>query len=391
MISENTVSIHSRFRSIFEKAIHKTGKCQGILLSGGLDTSILVDYGNKNGLDLDHAVTVICKRVSDDDSQVQLAPNTFLKEFISSDEPFAIQIALNHGLHHHLVRVSSPLELIDPAHDGILYQTIRILETFDPMELRGGLSIMKSLMKCQELGISKVVTGDGADELFAGYSFMTGMSREKLRNYMDTMTETMSFSAKALGKALGIEVCQPFLDEEVVSFSKSLYKEDLVGWVKMEENGNVKILQDEPTDIIDEQEQVVRHGKWILRKAFPEAYSRWRVKVPAETGSGSSLIGLEFQKDVYNTPLVRQEMEDAMKEYGIKIRDAEHLHYFKVFNRIFGAGSLDEKGRAIFKTKRVRNGTDPCISCGFQIDSPLQWFCVVCGAWPAREGMPPSN
>ncbi|KAF9919906.1 hypothetical protein BGZ67_001690, partial [Mortierella alpina] len=60
------------------------------------------------------------------------------------------------------------------------------------------------------------MTGDGADELFAGYSFMHDMSLERLQAYSDKLTKIMRFSGVQLAKAMGLQLVQPYLDPELI-------------------------------------------------------------------------------------------------------------------------------------------------------------------------------
>jgi asparagine synthase (glutamine-hydrolysing) len=75
---------------------------------------------------------------------------------------------------------------------------IRILGTFDPMELRNSIAAYVALEKARDLGIRTVLTGDGADELFAGYSYMFNMPPADLPKYIQHLNEVMYFSCICL-------------------------------------------------------------------------------------------------------------------------------------------------------------------------------------------------
>jgi asparagine synthetase B (glutamine-hydrolysing) len=49
-----------------------------------------------------------------------------------------------------------------------------VLKTFDGMTLRNSIVIAAAMLKAKELGATTVLTGDAADELLGGYSFMWG-------------------------------------------------------------------------------------------------------------------------------------------------------------------------------------------------------------------------
>ncbi|KAF9920387.1 hypothetical protein BGZ67_001317, partial [Mortierella alpina] len=86
---------------------------------------------------------------------------------------------------------------------------IQTLQTFDPMELRNGIVIDRGLSVAKLLGYRIVMTGAGADELFAGYSFLHSMSAKRLQAYSDKLAKIMRFSGVQLAKALGLQLVQP--------------------------------------------------------------------------------------------------------------------------------------------------------------------------------------
>lgn len=96
----------------------------------------------------------------------------------------------------------------------------------------------------------------------------------------------MDFSAVPLGKALGIEVRQPYLFPKVVDYALgSLAREDLVGPVRPElltEDVRRGIERFCRAEDLGRLEGGVTHGKLALREAFPGVYSAWRSKDPIE-------------------------------------------------------------------------------------------------------------
>ncbi|OQR93087.1 asparagine synthase [Achlya hypogyna] len=274
-----------------------------VLLSGGLDTSIIVDA--VPGHRFTDAITVSCG------SGVGA----------EHDLGYATTIAQAHGLRHHVVAVANPMDLMSPDPEGALALTIRILQTFDPMDLRGGVAITRALQQAKMLGITAIVTGDAADELFAGYSFLTSQPAEKLRAWIERAAAHMKFCGSAIGEALGIVVHQPFMHPDVIAFALTCSKDDLVG-----------------PDPVDAS---VTHGKVILRHAFPEAHSCWRPKVPLETGSGTTPLAALF-KETTDPSVFEVEKRAVFAEDGIVIRDPEHLHYYRIFKRIFASTTSDD-------------------------------------------------
>ncbi|KAJ3300377.1 hypothetical protein HK104_001340 [Borealophlyctis nickersoniae] len=340
-------------REILLRVLQKNaGKVDSILLSGGLDTSIIADAGAAI-LGIQKAFTVVCGGGTEP----------------PPDQAYATAIANALGLEHHIIRIPAPLDLVDPSPNCALDFCVRTLSTFDPMELRNAVVIARALQECAKAGGKCVATGDGADELFAGYTFVAGLSPGRLKRWTARTVGHMKFCAVPLAAAIGIErVVQPYLDPDVVQFALTCKKSELVKVVDAETN---KL-----------------HGKLILREAFPEAKAQWRRKDPIEVGSGTTVLPKVLQ-DSYPSDKLEEEKKSIWETDRIRIRDAEHLHYYKVFRRAFYVEGSDDQGRWSCPVERY--GSDPCRSCGFQLQRPEQYFCVVCGEWPAREGGLPAD
>ncbi|KAF9927219.1 hypothetical protein BGZ67_007632 [Mortierella alpina] len=144
---------------------------------------------------------------------------------------------------------------------------IQALQTFNPMELRNGIVFARGLSVAKLLGYRTVMTGDGADELFAGYSFLHNMSAEHLQAYSDKMTKIMRFSGVQLAKALELQL-------------------------KWQDRLSGRQL----------------HGKFILREAFGvEAFTAWRKKEPIEVGSGTTVLPKMFQESMSAADLKKEQ------------------------------------------------------------------------------------
>jgi asparagine synthase (glutamine-hydrolysing) len=293
-----------------------------MLLSGGLDTAVLAPLADAGGTRA--AVTV-------------------LTSADAPDRPFAQAVAARLGWHHFVVE--APLEELVREVDFVA----RTLRSFDPMELRNSLVIARGLREVAARGFRTVMTGDAADELFGGYSFMWQKSPEEFEEYSRRMAASMKFSSQPLGKALGVDVKAPYTDPEVVALSVRLPK-------------RLKVAERDGTTV----------GKWVLRWAFPECPSRWRRKDPIEVGSGSTRLPAWYTD---RTPAERltREQERIRSEDRVEIRDAEHLAYYLAFRRVFPE----------LLTERTF-GKNSCRHCGFDLPRPDSVFCTTCGAYPAR-------
>lgn len=295
---------------------------EGILLSGGLDTSILAPLAARQGTKV--AVTVLADRD---------AP----------DGPFAAEVARACNLESHVVRTSVAALLDDVDF------VVRTLVTFDPMEIRNSVVIARALREAASLGLRSVMTGDAADELFAGYSYMWSKTDEELRSHRESLARTMRFSSIPLGRALGVRVETPYADAAIVTFALGLSKADTVAAF-----GGIT------------------WGKVLLRLAFPETTSAWRRKDPIEVGSGSARLPMFFQERIAPETL-EAEKERIAREDRIEIRDAEHLAYYRNFRGVFGDAPPLSRYVGHY-----------CKKCGYELPTPESTFCVTCGAWPAR-------
>jgi asparagine synthase (glutamine-hydrolysing) len=305
---------------VIEATTRRPAQC--MLLSGGLDTAVLAPLADVGGTRA--AVTVLT------------SPE-------APDRPFAHAVASRLGWQHHVVEASF---------EDLLTETdfvVHTLRSFDPMELRNSVVIARGLREVARCGYRTAMTGDAADELFGGYSFMWGKSPADFEEYSRRMAANMKFSSHPLGAALGIEVKAPYTDPEVIRFATGLPK-------------RLKVAQREGATV----------GKWVLRWAFPDSESRWRRKDPIEVGSGSTHLPAWLAERTPPHELADEQVR-IRREDRVEIRDAEHLAYYRSFRRQF-PDRLNERSF----------GKDSCVHCGWDLPRSDSTFCTTCGAYPAR-------
>ncbi|KDO25901.1 hypothetical protein SPRG_08842 [Saprolegnia parasitica CBS 223.65] len=271
---------------------------QAILLSGGLDTSILAQATPMSFQDVcatsrfgPPILSMLRGGIT-----VRAAPE-------AQDAVYAARICekLGQVTHHCLEETIENLLLHARS-------VSRLLVSFDPMELRNSIVIYRSLLEAKALGYTCVVTGDGADELFAGYSFFQSMDTEKLAAYRLWIARIMRFSSKTLAASMGIDVLSPFLDPRVVAFALARPRDELISDKTPVPDGNI-------------------HGKRLLRQAFPEATSQWRAKEPIEQGAGTT----QLRKGYFDAYPPNTSFDDVAAacyaQHRIVIRDREHLYF----------------------------------------------------------------
>ena len=289
------------------------------MLSGGLDTSIVATLGAPRGVRL--AVTVV---VGD-------AP----------DLPYATEIAARLGLEHVVLRRTlAELAAALPA-------LIRIIGSFDGMFLRNDVVVYEGLREVARRGARTCWTGDAADELFAGYSFVFRKSPEEIERTVRHFARTMRFNGPRIGQALGVEVRSPYLDPAVIELATRLSGEELV----LDRDGT-------------------RLGKAPLRRAFEAELGErhaYRRKDPIEIGSGATALGPHVAAGL-EAALV-PEAARVLADDRVRIRDAEHLAYYRMYRDVFGGPPRPDPSLP-----------KECPGCHAR--GPEGTYCTVCGAYP---------
>jgi asparagine synthase (glutamine-hydrolysing) len=307
-------------RKLIEDAV-KINLCDGLLFSGGLDTSILAFTASKY---------------------------TALKAFTvalngapAPDVEYASLVARRLGFRHY-IRYFCENELNEALHE-----TVKVMRSFDPMEIRNSAAIYIALSVAKEEGLNAVMTGDGSDELFAGYSFLFNLEGEELKLKLKEIWKTMSFSSIPLSRAIGMEARLPYLDPRIREFASKL----------------------DPSYLIRE-ERGRKWGKWILRKAFegmlPDEII-WRIKTPIEHGSGTTIL-----PDIFNQKITDEEFQERKRKYletdRVVIRSKEQLLYYEIFRSVIGVPHPVKGGRT-------------CPYCNSDAEEEAT-YCRTCGYYP---------
>ncbi|MBM4322396.1 MAG: asparagine synthase [Deltaproteobacteria bacterium] len=279
-----------------------------LLFSGGLDTSILAGL-NPSAV----AITVSLESSGED---------------ILYAESMAKQFGLSH--HHRIVTIEEAL--------GSIPNLIKILESFDPA-IPNDLVVYFGLSHAEEMGAKAMMTGDGADELFAGYDYMREI--ENLTSYLTRITASMSFNSNRLGDFFMMRISQPYLDKELIQFALNIPLEFKI----REEEG--KVL-----------------GKWILRKAFEANLPKeiiWQSKRPLEYGSGMSRI-----REIITQKMSDEEWLRKTRFYPVKFMNPEHLYYYEIYREVVG------------DIPKPKENEKECPYCGGGMGNS-SFHCRICG------------
>lgn len=301
-----------RGRRLITLAI-KRRRYDGLLFSGGLDTSIIAAVNPKTV-----GITVSLGAEAED---------------IYYSGILAKSLNLRQILHK--VDDDEALEAVP--------EVIKILRSFDPA-IPNDLAVYFGLKKARELGMSGMATGDASDELFGGYSFMQDIA--DLEGYIRKISGTMTFSSNEIGRYFGMDVIQPFVEKDIVDFA-------LNAPIKL------KIRKDNGTV----------WGKWILRKAFEELLPYelvWQSKRPLEVGSGMTKLRSIISDKISDD-------EFRKHSYPVSFLNKEHLYYYKIYREVIGEiprPGVDEKACPCCNGAMGKDSFH-CKICGYVLDSKI--------------------
>lgn len=308
---KNNSSDISNLRQSLEAAVHRqlmSDVPYGVLLSGGLDSSIISAITKK----------FAPKRIESDDTQMAWYPQ--LHSFAvglkgSPDLAAAKQVAAHIGSVHHEINFTVQ-EGLDAISDVIYH-----LETYDVTTIRASTPMYLLARVIKSMGIKMVLSGEGADEIFGGYLYFhkapnaQAFHEETVRKLSKLHLYDCLRANKSLA-AWGIEGRVPFLDKEFMDVAMRLNPTE-----KMAGNGKME--------------------KWILRKAFedylPESIV-WRQKEQFSDGVGYSWI--DTLKAVAAESVTDEQLANAKFRFPIHPpMSKEEYRYRVIFSQHFPSDS----------------------------------------------------
>lgn len=233
-------------RETLEKAVRKRLRSDvplGAFLSGGLDSSIISAIAREHVDEL----------------------HTFAVGLEGSSDLRAARTVAAHldTIHHEYV--VDPQEIAET-----LPCVLSHLESFDRDLVRSAVpTYFVARLAAREVKV--VLTGEGADELFAGYTYYSGYEapdalQRELRRSLTAMHNVNLQRVDRMTMAHGLEARVPFLDTTMLALAMSIPAK----WKQRPEKG-------------------CDGEKWVLRKAFEDrlpAEIVWRSKLQFDEGSG---------------------------------------------------------------------------------------------------------
>lgn len=305
-VSDNETSI-ADLRQGLEDAVKRqlmSDVPYGVLLSGGLDSSVIAAITKK----------FAARRVESNDQEEAWYPqlHSFAVGLEGSPDLIAAKKAADHiGTIHHEVNFTIQ-EGLDAIRDVIYH-----LETYDITTVRASTPMYLLARVIKSMGIKMVLSGEGSDELFGGYLYF-----HKAPNAQEFHEETVRklkklylYDCLRANKSLaawGVEGRVPFLDKEFMD-------------VAMRINPKEKMIRDG------------RMEKWVVRKAFedylPESIA-WRQKEQFSDGVGYSWI--DTLKEQAETKVTDTEFETAASRFPINTpKNKEEYLYRSIFEEHF--------------------------------------------------------
>ena len=284
-------------KETLSKAIQKRlgNNSIGAWLSGGLDSS---------------AISALLRPMVNE-------LHTFAVGFREADDLKYAKIVADHIRSIHHERIISFEEIVKVLPDVIYH-----LESFDALLVRS--SIMNYLVsQSASEYVEEVFSGEGGDELFAGYQYLKELPENQIEDELIDITKRLHNTAlqrvDRCSSAFGTIAHVPFLDDEVVELATKI-----------------------PVD----QKLFKKTEKWILRLALVDNLPTevlMRTKSKFWEGSG---IGEHFYKYAEGLISDLDFKEERKIKCGWVLNSKEELMYYRIFKEHFGElENLDWMGR----------------------------------------------
>lgn len=305
-VKENVSDIRV-LRKALEDSVHRqlmSDVPYGVLLSGGLDSSIISAVAKK----------FAPRRIESEDTQEAWWPQ--LHSFAvglegSPDLAAAGKVAKHIGAVHHEIHFTIQ-EGLDALRDVIYH-----IETYDVTTVRASTPMYLLGRVIKSMGVKMVLSGEGSDELFGGYLYFhkapgPGEFHEETVRKLGKLHLYDCLRANKSLAAWGVEGRVPFLDKEFMDVAMRLNPAD-----KMIKEGKME--------------------KWILRKAFEDYLPQdvaWRQKEQFSDGVGYGWI--DSLKKMTNLAVTDEQLANARFRFPINPpRSKEEYYYRSIFSEHF--------------------------------------------------------
>ncbi len=297
---KNNESSIDELRDALEAAVLRqlmTDVPYGVLLSGGLDSSIISAVAKK------YAAKRIESGSEEDAWWPQL--HSFAVGLIGSPDLIAARKVADYiGTVHHEIHFTVQ-EGLDALRDVIYH-----IETYDVTTVRASTPMYLLARVIKSMGVKMVLSGEGADEIFGGYLYFhkAPNAEEFHKETVRKLSKLHMYDCLRANKSLaswGVEGRVPFLDKEFMDVAMRINPTDkMAGKGKME--------------------------KWILRKAFehylPESVA-WRQKEQFSDGVGYNWI--DTLREMTSAQVTDDQMARVKEIYPINPPMTKEEFYYR--------------------------------------------------------------
>ncbi len=305
----NRTILDNDYHNVIREELIKAVKSQmmtevpfGVLLSGGLDSSLISSIAQKalnDGMNREWGDKIHTFSIGLEDSP---------------DMKAAAKVAEHIGsIHHGFVFT---LQEAEDAIEDVIYH----LETYDITTIRASTPMFLLARRIKAMGIKMVLSGEGADEVFGGYLyFHQAPNPSEFQKESYALINRLHYSdclrANKSTMAWGLEVRVPFLD---INFLEAAVPVD----------PTLKMAKRFPTD----SRRIEKH---ILRNAFSKENSGyeylpeellWRQKEQFSDGVGYGWI--DHLKKITSERVSDEQVKDS----GL---NKEAYYYMEIYKRLF--------------------------------------------------------
>ncbi|MCP9612093.1 asparagine synthase B [Coprobacter tertius] len=305
-VKDNKADI-SELKNALEEAVKQqlmSDVPYGVLLSGGLDSSIISAIAKKYS----------AKRVESDGQKDAWWPqlHSFAVGLKGAPDLIAARKVADYiGTVHHEINYTIQ-EGLDALRDVIYY-----IETYDVTTVRASTPMYLLARVIKSMGIKMVLSGEGADEIFGGYLYFhkapdaKAFHEETVRKLSKLYLYDCLRANKSLA-AWGVEGRVPFLEKKFIDVAMRMNPD-----TKMSKNGKIE--------------------KWVLRKAFedmvPESIA-WRQKEQFSDGVGYGWI--DTLKRITSEKVSDEQMSRAPERFPVNPpMNKEEYYYRTIFEELF--------------------------------------------------------
>ena len=304
----------------------------GVLLSGGLDSSIISAIAEKFS---EH-------RIEDDSKTKAYWPrlHSFAVGLKGAPDLAKARLVADHiGTVHHEINYTIQ-EGLDAIRDVIYF-----IETYDVTTVRASTPMYLLARVIKSMGIKMVLSGEGADEIFGGYLYFhkAPNAKEFHEETVRKLSKLHLYDCLRANKSLsawGVEGRVPFLDKEFLD-------------VAMRTNPRAKMiapLSAPEGATIDSQTKEAPSGAvggavWIEKRIVREAFAdmlpaevAWRQKEQFSDGVGYSWI--DTLKKITSEAVTDEQMAHAAERFPINPpKNKEEYYYRSIFTEHFPSDS----------------------------------------------------